>query len=157
MTEYKKQSHNYATQSSPLTREEIKNKFFTWLGSWNNHDLEGVMAWIHEDITFNHWDGSIIQGKSLLEKAWRLWFSNHGNFSFQTEDLFIDEKDQKLLFSWTLRWPSREPGYTGKKEIRKGADILHLSEGQIILKQTYTKTEVIIENDHVFLKAYPKK
>ncbi len=130
-----------------LTRKEILEKFDTWLTAWNDHHLTGVMAWMHNDVVFENWDGGTIKGYNNLYKVWKLWFHDHGNFHFDKEDLIIDEKEQKFVFTWTLTWPSREPMYKGLTEKRKGLDIIHLKEGKIILKQTYSKTFLKIDDN----------
>ena len=127
-----------------LSRADILSRFNVWLMAWNKYDLEGVMEFIHEDTVFENWDGSIISGKTSLSRSWALWF-RHRDFQFIQEDLFIDEKTQKIAFTWHLEWPSPEKKYSGKKEIRHGIDILHLLEGKIVKKDTYSKTTLTID------------
>jgi hypothetical protein len=136
-----------------LSRPEILDQFDVWLKSWNEHDLEGVMDFIHENILFENWNGSCVSGKGLLKKAWERWFDNHGNFKFSAEDLFIDEPQQKIAFSWKLEWPSLEKNYFGQPEIRRGMDILHLENGKIKTKITYSKTVFQIDNHSITLIA----
>ncbi|HEU5364340.1 MAG TPA: nuclear transport factor 2 family protein [Hanamia sp.] len=136
-----------------LSTSEIINEFDDWLNSWNEHNLDGVMNFLHENIFFENWDGASVSGKSLLKKAWERWFENHGNFRFSTEDLFIDEQEQKIAFSWKLEWPSLERKYPGQNEIRRGMDILHLENGKIRKKITYSKTVIQIDNQFITLIA----
>ncbi len=136
-----------------LSGSEIKNLFDQWIISWGRYDLEGIMALMHNDVIFENWDGSVIKGKNLLRKAWTLWFTEKKNFRFITEDIFIDEKEQKLLFRWHLEWPSREPAFKGKLEVRKGVDVIHFYEAKIILKMTYTQTMIRINGKPVILHA----
>jgi len=84
-------------------------------------------------------------GKEALRKAWKPWFADHGGFQFTEEDLFVDEKDQKVLYRWQLDWPSAEKGHEGKPEKRRGLDVIHFLEGKIIRKLTYSKTTVEID------------
>jgi hypothetical protein len=123
-----------------FSRAEIYNQYNLWLAAWNLHDLDGVMEIIHEDIVFEHWDGTIISGKNALQKAWTPWFINHGNFKFIEEDVFIDEKEQKLIFRWQLNWPSFKSKCLDKREIRRGVDVIHLLEGKVYKKICYSKT-----------------
>ena len=58
----------------------------------------------------------------------------------------MDELVQKALYRWVLEWPSMEPGFEDKPEIRKGVDVIHFEEGKIINKLTYTKTTLEIDN-----------
>ena len=132
-----------------LLRNEIENNFKTWLKAWNNHDLEGVMKWMHDEIEFKNWNGTTINGKNELNDFWAPWFLHHGNFKFIPEDFFIDEHQQKMTFSWKLEWPSFERAYFGKKELRQGVDILHLKKGKIFKKNTYSKTFVHINEVEV--------
>jgi len=136
-----------------LSRPEILDQFDVWLKSWNEHDLEGVMDFIHENIFFENWNGTGVSGKGLLKKAWERWFDNHGNFKFSAEDVFIDEPQQKIAFSWKLEWPSLEKNYFGEPEIRRGMDILHLENGKIKRKITYSKTLLQINSRSITLIA----
>lgn len=136
-----------------LSRAEILTKFNTWLIAWNEHDLDGVMEFIHEDIIFENWDDSIISGKNSLQKSWSIWYRNHGNFKFIPEDIFIDEADQKMTFTWKLEWTSLEKNYFGKHEKRRGVDILYIKEGKIYKKNTYSKTSLEIDSVSVRMCA----
>lgn len=136
-----------------LSETEIRNQFNAWLVAWNDHDLNGVMNFMHKDIIYNTWSGSIICGKTALTNTWQRWFNDHGNFKFTLEDLLIDEKQQKMSFSWELDWPSFEKKYYGKREKRKGVDILILKEGKIYKKDTYSKTTLQIDSLKVGLHA----
>jgi hypothetical protein len=136
-----------------LSRAEIYEEFNKWLDAWNKHDLEGVMEFMHEEVTFNSWNGSSIRGKVALKKSWQRWFNNHGNFKFILEDFFIDEIEQKMMFSWELDWPSPEKNYLGKREKRKGVDIFCLKDGKIYIKNTYSKTALKIDSVKVSMYA----
>ena len=136
-----------------LSRSEIYEQFNKWLDAWNEHDLEGVMEFMHEEIIFNSWNGSSVCGKTLLRKSWQRWFNNHGNFKFTLEDLFIDEIKQKVMFSWELDWPSSEKNYLDKREKRKGVDILCLKDDKIHIKNTYSKTTLEIDSVKVSMYA----
>lgn len=129
-----------------LSRTEIQQKFDEWLKSWNEHDLPGVMEFIHDDVIFNTWSGLTICGKKNLHISWTPWFANHGDFKFVPEDILIDVETQKLTFSWELEWPSPEKKYFGKREVRKGVDILSLKDGKIYSKDTYSKTSLQIDS-----------
>ena len=134
-----------------LTRKEIETALLKWNKAWDNHDLEGVMVLFHDNITFDNWTGGIAQGKAALEKAWAPWFANHGEFRFIEEETFIDEKEQKVLYRWLLEWPSFEKGQEGKPENRRGVDIIHFKDGQIITKLSYSKTTIEIDGERLAL------
>jgi SnoaL-like domain len=144
-----------------LSKIEILRLFKVWLTAWDEHNLDGVMELLHEDIVFENWTGAAIIGKSVLRKSWAHWFSNHGNFRFIEEDIFFDEQEQKLLFRWRLEWPSLEKNFKGKPEIRRGVDVLHFLDGKIYKKYTYSKTTIQIDSMRVSLYApkldYPNK
>jgi len=134
-----------------LSKEEISKAMIQWELAWNDHDLAGVMELFHEDVFFEHWHGAIVQGKEALHQAWAPWFENHGGFRFTTEDLFVDEAKQKVLYRWQLDWPSSEKGYEGRPERRRGVDVVHFRDGKIIQKLTYSKTTVEIDGARVRL------
>jgi len=139
-----------------FSRAEILTRFNVWLTAWNNHDLKGVMEFMHEEIVFESWSGDVVCGKDALEKAWLPWFIHHGNFKFTEEDIFIDEQQQKMSFSWHLEWPSLERSFKGKPENRRGVDILHFFDEKIIKKYTYSKTIIQIDSIPVSLSAIGK-
>ena len=129
----------------PLSRNEIEKALVKWNLAWSNYDLDGVMALFHEDVVFENWTGGKVRGKEALRKAWDPWFANHGNFRFVEEETFIDEKEQKALYRWSLEWPSVESGNEGKPEKRRGVDVIHFKNGKIICKFTYSKTTIEID------------
>lgn len=136
-----------------LSRSEILKALADWNQAWDDHDLEGVMALFHENIVFENWTGGRAEGKEALRKAWEPWFKNHGGFRFIGEDLFVDEETQKALYQWTLDWPSNEKGYQGKREKRRGLDVMHFKDGKMIRKSTYCKTALEIDGSRVKLVA----
>ena len=132
-----------------ITREEIMKAMEEWNLAWDNHDLDGVMKLFHDGVVFENWTGGKAVGKEALRKAWAPWFADHGGFQFREEDIFIDEKKQKVLYRWELSWPSLEKGYEGKPEKRRGLDVIHFQDGKIILKLTYSKTTLEIDGKRV--------
>jgi len=128
-----------------LSREEIIKALKKWNLAWDRHDLDGVMALFHEDVIFENWTGGRIKGKAALRKAWQPWFANHGDFRFVEDETFIDETGQKVLYRWSLEWPSFESGAEGKPEKRSGVDVIHFKDGKIIGKFTYSKTTIEID------------
>ncbi len=123
-----------------ISKEEMRETLHRWFEAWDRHDLDGVMILFHDNALFENWTGGKVEGREQLRKAWTPWFENHGNFTFTTEDLFIDEADRKALYQWRLDWPSLEKGREGQPETRRGVDILHFRDGKIIRKLTYCKT-----------------
>ena len=136
-----------------LSRQEIIDALTLWGKAWDAYDIDGVMTLFHEDVIFDNWTGGQAQGKEVLFNAWAPWFKDHGNFKFTPEDTFVDVDEQKVLYRWTLDWPSMESAYAGKPERRRGVDVIHFKDGKIIQKLTYSKTTVEIEGERVKLTA----
>jgi ketosteroid isomerase-like protein len=136
-----------------LKADEIRKALMLWNEAWNAHDLDKVLDLFHEDAVFENWTGGAVRGKEVLRQAWAPWFKNHGGFRFTEEDTFIDEDAQKVLFQWSLDWPSGEKGHQGKPERRRGVDVMHFKDGKIIHKYTYSKTTLEIGGKKVRLTA----
>ena len=136
-----------------LTKKEILEALAEWNRAWDDHDLEGVLLLFHEQVAFENWTGGRVEGKEALRRAWEPWFRNHGGFRFLGEDVFVDETAQKVLYQWTLEWPSGEKKYRDRPERRRGVDVLHFEAGKIIRKSTYCKTTLEIDGKRVRLAA----
>jgi ketosteroid isomerase-like protein len=136
-----------------LDRDKTIALLTHWNDAWNEHDLDRVMDLLHDQVEFENWTGGGVRGKEALRQAWAPWFANHGGFRFTTEDLFVDEKAEKVLFRWALDWPSMEKGHEGKPERRHGVDVMHFRDGLIIKKYTYSKTTLEIGGKRVKLSA----
>jgi ketosteroid isomerase-like protein len=134
-----------------LSRAEIQNALAEWNQAWARYDLDGVMALMHDDVLFENWTGGKAVGKEALAKAWKAWFAQ-GGFRFIEEELFIDEEAQKVLFRWVLDWPCPAKGHEGKRERRKGVDVMHFQEGRIINKLTFSQTTVEIDGQRHSLR-----
>ena len=65
----------------------------------------------------------------------------------------MDEKAEKVLFRWSLDWPSTEKGRKGRPERRRGVDVMHFRDGLIVKKYTYSKTTLEIGGERVKLSA----
>jgi uncharacterized protein (TIGR02246 family) len=142
--------------SVTLTKEEILDALAGWQEAWDSHDLEGVMELFHEDVLFENWTGAKARGKENLRRAWTPWFENHGGFRFTREETFVDEAQQMALTRWRLDWPSAEKGHEGRRETRRGVDVIRFEDGKIIEKLTYSKTTIEIDGRRIRLKA-PKE
>lgn len=136
-----------------IDRDKTTEILTRWNESWNEHDLDAVMKLFHDEVEFDNWTGSQVKGKEALRVAWGPWFQNHGGFCFTTEDLFVDETAEKVLFRWTLNWLSSEPGREGRPERRRGVDVLQFEHGLIVRKFTYSKTTLEIDGERVKLTA----
>lgn len=136
-----------------LSRAQLLALLAAWCDAWNTHDFEAVMELFHDDVVFENWTGGRAAGKAALRAAWRPWFADHGGFRFDEQETFVDEAAQKALYRWTLDWPSREPGHAGRREVRRGVDVLHFADGKILRKLTFSKTTVEIDGKRVPLTA----
>ena len=85
-----------------LSRTEMQGHFDQWLIAWNNHDIEGVMEFIHDEVVFENWDGRVTSGKTNLKKRIRepVWLNadkpngmvgSYGILSFDVGQFFGDE------------------------------------------------------------------
>ena len=135
-----------------LSKAEIKNMLVEWNTAWDNYDLDRVLDDLHEEIYFENWTGGHAKGKENLKKAWAPWFANHGNFKFIEAETFIDEEEQRALYRWTLKWPSFEPGFEGRPEVRRGVDVLHFKDGKIYKKLSFSKTTLEIDGKRMPLR-----
>jgi len=135
-----------------LSKTEIDQLLKEWNTAWDDHNLDIVMTFFHDDIYFENWTGGYVSGKENLKKAWAPWFKSHGSFEFIEAETFIDEAQQKALYRWTLKWPSLEPGYEGKPEVRRGVDVIHFKDGKIIQKLTFSKTTLEIDGKRIALR-----
>jgi ketosteroid isomerase-like protein len=136
-----------------LSRDEMLKALATWQRSWNEHDLDGVLDLMHDNVVFEHWTGAEIRSKELLRRAWSPWFSDHGGFCFVEEGTFVDEVAQKAVYRWMLVWPSAHEGHEGRVERRGGVDVLHFEDGKIVRKLTYSKTTVEVDGESIRLKG----
>jgi hypothetical protein len=136
-----------------LPKAELQKLMNDWLLAWDSYNLDGVFMLFDDNIVFENWDGNTIIGKNNLKREWFHWFAHHGNFRFIKEDMFIDEQEQKILYSWTLKWPSIEKKLKGKPEVRRGVDILHFKEGMIYKKISFSKTTIEIDSRQVTLQV----
>ena len=136
-----------------LSRDRIASLMASWGEAWDRHDLDGVMALFHDEVVFDNWTTGRAEGKEGLRKAWGPWFENHGGFRFTPVDLFIDEEQQKVLYSWSLSWPSAEKGFAGLPEVRRGVDVIHFRDGLIVYKDTFSKTTLNIDGRKARLSA----
>lgn len=136
-----------------LSRDEIESVLVKWYHSWNEHNLDNVIKLFHDEVIFENWTGGKIKGKKAIRRAWESWFRNHEGFRFVEKETFIDELQQKVLYRWTLEWPSSEKGFEGSFEKREGVDILHFKNRKIIQKLTYSKTSLEINGKRIKLSA----
>ncbi|VBA40058.1 hypothetical protein LAUMK13_02884 [Mycobacterium innocens] len=64
-----------------------------WAAAWNARDLDAVLAFFHEDVTFTspfamEWlpeSGGVIRGKHLLRKYWSIGLDRLPDLHFDVE------------------------------------------------------------------------
>ncbi len=137
----------------PLDRNQLIQFMTDWNQGWENHDLDAVMDGFSDDVVFVNWTGARAAGKENLRAAWAPWFAHHGGFRFESEDLFVDETTQQVLYRWALHWPSPEGPFQGQPEIRRGVDVITFRHGKICEKLTYCRTTVEIDGRRIKLSA----
>jgi hypothetical protein len=134
-----------------MDRADIRKMMNKWLKAWEEHDLEGVLEPFSEEIIFDNWSGIRLKGKKRIRAAWKGWFKDNGSFRFFTEDLFIDENEQKVLFRWHYEGPAFDKRLENSVESRRGVDVMHIRNGKIDEKFTYSKTTIGIDGRKVAL------
>lgn len=132
-----------------LTKEDITEALQQWLVAWNNHNLDNVLALFDPDAHFEHWTGAQVTGIRNLKRAWSKWFQEQDNFTFELEDLIVDEEAQKAIILWQLYWSSHVPQLNGRPEVRRGIDVIYFKNGLITHKLTYSKTAVSVAGQKV--------
>ena len=135
-----------------LTRDEIRQLLIKMNDDFNDHNLEGVLEKLHPDIYFENWTGGRVNGIEALRDAWAPWFKDHGGFHFTNEDIVIDEVNQKAVTRWRLEWPSKEDGFEGLSETKRGVDVIRLKGDKIIEKISYSKTSLDIDGQRYRLR-----
>lgn len=138
---------------SGLAKEDIAAAVENWMLAWNRHDLDGVLSYMSKDVVFEHWNGLVTRGANALRSLWHPWFQNHGGFRFELTNLVAEKGREAAAFEWTLYWPSRERGYRGLPEIRKGIDVVRFRGGKIIEKRSYIRTRLMIAGRPAYLKV----
>jgi len=134
-----------------MERAAIRKFIDKWLDAWGRHDLEGVLEAFSEEVIFDNWSGVRLKGKKRIRSAWKAWFEENGSFRFFTEDIFIDENEQKVLFRWNYEGPSFDKRRENSVETRRGVDVMHIRNGKIDEKFTYSKTTIGIDGRKVAL------
>lgn len=68
-----------------------------WAAAWNARDLDAVLAFFHEDITFTspfaaEWlpeSGGVIRGKHLLREYWSIGLARLPDLRFEVEAVYV--------------------------------------------------------------------
>ena len=124
--------------------DDLRELTIRFTDAFNRDDLDGVMALMAEDATYEEFTGAVSRGKSAIRAAFEPQFrGDFGKMRFETEDLFVDPAAAKALIRWVCRLETRR----GPAAWR-GLDILHFEDGLVKRKLTYAKAKVPQLGDH---------
>ena len=124
--------------------EDLRELTIRFTDAFNRNDLDGVMAMMAEDATYEEFTGAVSRGRPAIRAAFEPQFrGDFGKMRFETEDVFVDPAAAKALIRWVCRLESRR----GPAAWR-GLDILHVEDGLVTRKLTYAKAKVPLLGDH---------
>jgi ketosteroid isomerase-like protein len=120
------------------SRDELLATTRAFTEAFNRNDLDAVMSWFSDDITYEQFDGQVAEGPAAVRAAFEPQFAGaFGQMWFDEEDCFVDAEAGRALISWTcgMARDDRARGW-------QGLDILHFdAAGRICRKLTYGKAE----------------
>jgi ketosteroid isomerase-like protein len=124
--------------------DDLRELTIRFTDAFNRGDLDGVMALMADDATYEEFTGAVSRGKAAIRGAFEPQFrGDFGTMRFETEDLFVDPDAAKALIRWVCRLESRR----GPAAWR-GLDILHFEDGLVKRKLTYAKAKAPLLGDH---------
>jgi len=124
--------------------DNLRDLTIRFTDAFNRDDLDGVMAMVADDATYEEFTGAVNRGKAAIRAAFEPQFrGDFGKMRFETEDLFVDPAEAKALIRWVCRLETRR----GPAAWR-GLDILHFEDGLVKRKLTYAKAKVPLLGDH---------
>jgi ketosteroid isomerase-like protein len=86
---------------STLTRAQLEDLVIRFTEAFNQDDLDGVMAFMADDATYDEFNGTSNHGKAAIRAAFVPQFrGDYGTLRFHTEDLFVDAEAGKALIRW---------------------------------------------------------
>src|SRR5262245_59257695 len=121
-----------------MSRAELEDLVIRFTDAFNRDDLDGVMAFMAEDATYDEFNGKRSHGKAAIREAFVPQFrGDFGRIRFHAEDLFVDETTGKALIRWlcTLEMGGLTRGW-------RGLDVLHFENGLLTEKHIYAKADV---------------
>jgi uncharacterized protein (TIGR02246 family) len=124
--------------TTSLDRESLRELTIRFTDAFNRDDLDGVMAMMADDATYEEFTGVESRGKAAIRAAFEPQFrGDFGKMRFETEDLFVDAPAGKALIRWICHLETkRGPGGW------RGLDILHVENGLVTRKLTYARAKV---------------
>jgi predicted SnoaL-like aldol condensation-catalyzing enzyme len=105
--------------------------------AFNRHDVEGMMALMSADCTFEATfpapDGCVFVGKEAVSRYWQDFFRGSPQAHIEIEELF------GFGFRCVMRWRYEWVDEAGNKGHVRGADIFRLKDSLICEKLSYVK------------------
>ncbi|MCY4551272.1 MAG: nuclear transport factor 2 family protein [Defluviicoccus sp.] len=119
------------------SREELGEWVEDFTEAFNRESIDEVMAYFADDAIYDEFHGERHVGKAAIRAAFEPQFEGqYGKMRFHTEDMFLDTETGKAMISWMLTVESGERGGGWR-----GLDLLHFSDGKLVEKHTYAKTQ----------------
>ena len=116
---------------------ELAVRFTDSFNSEEANALDTMMAFFTEKAIYDEYNGKRREGRAQIRAAFEPQFKGAlGKVSFQTDDVFADGDAGKALVRWTCTIKKGT-----KTSVFRGVDIVHISDGKITHKLTYTKTD----------------
>ena len=124
--------------------DDLRELTIRFTDAFNRDDLDGVMAMMADDATYEEFTGGVHRGSAAIRAAFEPQFrGDFGKMRFETEDVFVDPAAAKALIRWVCRLETRR----GPAAWR-GLDILHFEHGLVQRKLTYAKAKVPLLGNH---------
>lgn len=108
-----------------------------FLDAFNRNDLDDVMSYFTDDVTYEELHGKINEGKSAVREAFEPQFDGKfGKMEFVEDDTFIDPEAGKVMSSWILHMDQG-----GEQVSLEGLDLLYFRGDKIFRKRTFVKKD----------------
>jgi steroid delta-isomerase-like uncharacterized protein len=116
-----------------VTRAEVFALFDRREDAWRRRDAGALAADHSEDGVVVSPTGGVLEGRTDIERIYRVWFTAFPDLTFSTEDLILDDDRAALLCRVTGTHAGEFFGVapTGRKIEFTGAFIYRLENGQI--------------------------
>jgi steroid delta-isomerase-like uncharacterized protein len=85
------------TSTAGMTREEIFALFNRREAAWHARDAAALTADHTADGVVVSPTGGVLEGRTEIERIYRVWFTAFPDLMFTTEDLLVDENRAALL------------------------------------------------------------
>ena len=119
------------------TTEETRDVIDRFNEAFNNHDVDGVMALMTDDVLFDNTspspDGKRVEGQEAVRAFWEKFFSVNPRAWFDTEDMFV--VDDRCTTRWRFTFDKDVP----EKGHVRGADVFKVRDGKVCEKLSYVK------------------